>query len=104
MDFKQIEAKRRAIEVMSGGQSSNMFGDLLANPRDLSEVTSEEVMKEGGSARLPGFARRDCTHTSMDRSNNKLRIPSGYLTWPWKITIFNRQTIYKWAIFHGYVK
>jgi len=22
---------------------------------------------------------------------------------PWKITIFNRETIYKWAIFHGYV-
>jgi hypothetical protein len=23
---------------------------------------------------------------------------------PWKITIFKRETIYKWAIFHGYVK
>ena len=26
-------------------------------------------------------------------------IPFGYLTSPWKITIFNRQTIYKWAIY-----
>jgi len=31
-------------------------------------------------------------------------IPSGYLTWPWKITIFNRQIIYKWPIFHGYTQ
>ena len=31
-------------------------------------------------------------------------MPSGKLTWLWKITMFNGKIHYKWAISHGYVK
>jgi hypothetical protein len=33
----------------------------------------------------------------------KNNLPSGKVTQPWKSTTFYRSTIYKWAIFHGYV-
>ena len=32
-----------------------------------------------------------------------LKVPSSKLTWQWKITIFNREYIFKWSIFHCHV-
>ena len=51
-------------------------------------------------------------HRRMDIMRSALlycNVPSGYLTQLWRITIFNRyskssKNIYKWAMFHGYVK
>ena len=54
--------------------------------------------------RMVGWCLSSCIFAELRLEQCRFTIWLFHIAMRWKITIYNRSTIYKWAIFHGYVK
>ena len=89
--------------ILQNHHSSSLNGDLTNNKWPLRSNHHKNCLL---GANWTGSSEVKCISKRVDdaASESRFDVHSGNLTLQWKFPFSNRKLIYKWWIFHGYVR